>query len=97
MRAATPLPKYHQIYLVLREQLAEGRYRDGLPAELRLVEQFGVARATVRRAPRFSPSTGWSTTSTTVRCSGCRACTGPIVTGIRCSCRVWAASPPRSG
>ena len=50
MRHATPLPKYHQIYLVLREHLAEGRYRDGLPAELRLVQQFGVARATVRKA-----------------------------------------------
>jgi len=50
MRHATPLPKYHQIYLVLREHLAEGCYRDGLPAELRLVQQFGVARATVRRA-----------------------------------------------
>jgi GntR family transcriptional regulator len=50
MRAATPLPKYHQVYLVLREHLAEGRFHDGLPAELRLVEQFGVARATVRKA-----------------------------------------------
>ena len=50
MRDATPLPKYHQIYLVLRAQLAEGRYHDGLPAELRLVQQFGVARATVRKA-----------------------------------------------
>jgi GntR family transcriptional regulator len=47
---ATPLPKYHQIYLVLREHVAEGLYRDGLPAELRLVQQFGVARATVRKA-----------------------------------------------
>src|SRR5690349_23584732 len=50
MRDVTPLPKYHQIYLVLRNQLAEGRYHDGLPAELRLVQQFGVARATVRKA-----------------------------------------------
>ena len=47
---AMPLPKYHQIYLVLREQLAEGRFADGLPGELRLVQQFGVARVTVRRA-----------------------------------------------
>ena len=45
-----PLPKYHQIYLVLREQLDEGRFQDGLPGELALVEQFGVARVTVRRA-----------------------------------------------
>jgi GntR family transcriptional regulator len=50
MRHVTPLPKYHQVYLVLREHLAEGRYRDGLPPELRLVQQFGVARATVRKA-----------------------------------------------
>lgn len=45
-----PLPKYHQIYLVLREQLQEGRFADGLPGELALTEQFAVARVTVRRA-----------------------------------------------
>jgi GntR family transcriptional regulator len=47
---ALPLPKYHQIYLVLREQLAEGRFADGLPGELALAGQYGVARVTVRRA-----------------------------------------------
>ncbi len=45
-----PLTKYHQIYLVLREQLQEGRFADGLPAEMMLAEQFGVGRVTVRRA-----------------------------------------------
>lgn len=45
-----PLPKYHQIYLVLREQLQEGRFARGLPGEMALVEQFGVARITVRKA-----------------------------------------------
>lgn len=45
-----PLPKYHQIYLVLREQLDEGRFADGLPGEFALMEQFGMARVTVRRA-----------------------------------------------
>lgn len=50
MTSATPLPKYHQIYLVLRDHVAEGRYRDGLPGELQLVRQFGVARSTVRKA-----------------------------------------------
>jgi len=45
-----PLPKYHQIYLVLREQLQEGRFAQGLPGELALMQQFGVARVTVRRA-----------------------------------------------
>jgi GntR family transcriptional regulator len=48
--AALPLPKYHQIYLVLREQLAEGRFSGGLPGELALAGQFGVARITVRKA-----------------------------------------------
>ncbi|MDM0073183.1 GntR family transcriptional regulator [Variovorax sp. J2P1-59] len=45
-----PLPKYHQIYLLLCEQLAEGRFADGLPGEFALMEEFGVARVTVRRA-----------------------------------------------
>lgn len=45
-----PLPKYHQIYLVLREQLEERRFVDGVPGELALMEQFGMARVTVRRA-----------------------------------------------
>ena len=44
------MPKYHQIYLVLREQLQEGRFDDGLPGELALMQQFAVARVTVRRA-----------------------------------------------
>jgi GntR family transcriptional regulator len=50
MAPAMPLPKYHQVYLVLREQLAEGRFSAGLPPEVQLVQQFGVARATVRKA-----------------------------------------------
>ena len=45
-----PLPKYHRIYLVLREQLQDGRFSAGLPGELALMQQFGVARVTVRRA-----------------------------------------------
>ena len=45
-----PLPKYHQVYLVLREQLAEGRFAQGLPGELHLMKEFGVSRVTVRRA-----------------------------------------------
>lgn len=48
--AALPLPKYHQIYLVLREQLQEGRFSEGLPGELALTRQFSVARVTIRRA-----------------------------------------------
>jgi GntR family transcriptional regulator len=50
MPEALPLPKYHQIYLVLREQLHEGRIVNGLPGELALMRQFGVARVTIRRA-----------------------------------------------
>jgi GntR family transcriptional regulator len=50
MADALPLPKYHQVYFVLREQLHEGRFAHGLPGELALMQQFGVARVTVRRA-----------------------------------------------
>lgn len=51
MDTPLPLPKYHQIYLVLREQLQEGRYdRDGVPGEHLLAEQFSVARITIRKA-----------------------------------------------
>src|SRR6218665_1082864 len=44
------LPKYHQIYLVLREQLHEGHFAQGLPGELPLMAQCAVAGVTVRRA-----------------------------------------------
>ncbi len=50
MPASLPLSKYHQIYLVLREQIQEGRYSQGLPGELELARQFAVGRITVRRA-----------------------------------------------
>ena len=50
MNAVMPLPKYHQVYLVLREQLHEGKFDKGLPGELALMQQFSVARVTVRRA-----------------------------------------------
>jgi GntR family transcriptional regulator len=48
--SALPVPKYHQIYLVLREQLHEGRFHAGLPGEIALMHEFGVARVTVRKA-----------------------------------------------
>ena len=50
MNAALPLPKYHQIYLVLREQLQDGRFAHGMPAETTLSRQFAAGRVTVRRA-----------------------------------------------
>ena len=49
-RANLPLPKYHRVYLVLRQQLDEGRFASGVPGELALMEAFGVSRVTVRRA-----------------------------------------------
>lgn len=58
MAGALPLPKYHRIYLVLREQLREGRFEHGLPGELALMQQFGVARVTVRRALQQLASEG---------------------------------------
>lgn len=50
MPQSMPMTKYHQIYLLLREQLHEGRFAQGLPGELALMKQFSVARVTVRRA-----------------------------------------------
>ncbi|MGB6007954.1 GntR family transcriptional regulator [Castellaniella sp.] len=51
MGTSLPLPKYHQIYLILREQLQEGRFdQDGVPGEHALAGQFNVARITIRRA-----------------------------------------------
>ncbi len=50
MADSLPLSKYHHVYLVLREQVQEGRYANGLPGELDLASQFGVGRITVRRA-----------------------------------------------
>jgi len=50
MTQPLPLPKYHQVYLVLREQLEDGRFAARVPAEMDLVKEFGVARVTVRRA-----------------------------------------------
>ena len=52
MYASFPLSKYHQLYLVLREQLQEGRFVHGLPGELELARQFSVGRVTVRHALR---------------------------------------------
>lgn len=50
MVQALPPPKYRQIYLVLREQFAEGRYAAGVPGEFHPMSAFGVARITVRKA-----------------------------------------------
>ena len=50
MSPSLPMSKYHQVYLVLREQLQEGRFSSGLPGEIELARQFSVGRITVRRA-----------------------------------------------
>jgi GntR family transcriptional regulator len=50
MTPRLPLTKYHQIYLVLREQLLEGRFAKAMPAEMELAKQFGVGRVTIRHA-----------------------------------------------
>jgi len=50
MPTSLPLTKYHRIYLVLREQLEEGLFANGLPSEFALSSKFGVGRVTVRRA-----------------------------------------------
>lgn len=51
-RAELPLPRYHRIYLVLREGLAEGRFpsHQPLPGEFELARRFGVSRVTLRAA-----------------------------------------------
>ena len=38
MPQSMPMTKYHQIYLLLREQLHEGRFAQGLPGELALMK-----------------------------------------------------------
>lgn len=45
------VPLYHQIYLILRDAILEGRYDDvPLPGELTLAKRFCVSRVTMRRA-----------------------------------------------
>ena len=56
--AGMPLPKYHQVYLVLKERLLEGDFADGLPGELTLMPSFGVSRVTVRKALELLASEG---------------------------------------
>lgn len=50
-KSSSPVPRYHQIYLILRQQIASGIFdQTGLPPELKLVDQYKVARVTMRRA-----------------------------------------------
>ena len=50
--SSLPVPRYHQIYLVLRERLAAGEFEADapLPGEVELARTFGVSRMTLRAA-----------------------------------------------
>jgi GntR family transcriptional regulator len=47
-----PVPRYHQIYLLLRERLAAGEFAGeaALPGELELAREYRVSRVTIRAA-----------------------------------------------
>lgn len=47
-----PVPRYHQIYLVLRERLAAGEFAGtaALPGEMELAREYRVSRVTMRAA-----------------------------------------------
>ena len=46
------MPMYHQLYLILKDQIRSGLYEDGslIPSEAKLQSRYGVSRITVRRA-----------------------------------------------
>lgn len=48
----SPMPLYHQVYLILRTKILDGEYAcdDFLPGEQETAEQFGVSRITAKRA-----------------------------------------------
>ena len=50
--ASLRVPLYHQIYLVLRQDILSGTYSydDRVPSELELVDEYSVSRVTARRA-----------------------------------------------
>ena len=50
--AGDPLPLYHRVYLLLRQQIAEGAWSPDTPlqGEHELAETYGVSRITLRRA-----------------------------------------------
>lgn len=46
------LPKYHQVYMVLSQEIRDGRHSEAtpMPGEVELSRQFGVSRITIRKA-----------------------------------------------
>ena len=52
LATSLPVPRYHQIYLLLRERLAAGEFASGapLPGELELAREYRVSRVTIRAA-----------------------------------------------
>jgi GntR family transcriptional regulator len=59
-RGQTPLALYHQIYVVLREQLVDGTlsHDQALPSEMALAERYGVSRVTIRATLKKLQSEG---------------------------------------
>lgn len=51
MSSTSVIPLHHQLYIALRQRLIDGAFPEGkpLPGELRLAEEFGVSRVTLRR------------------------------------------------
>lgn len=51
-KSAAPMPRYHQLYVLLKEKISSGEYSPGamIPSELDLSSDFSVSRITVRRA-----------------------------------------------
>jgi GntR family transcriptional regulator len=48
----SPMPLYHQLYVILRDRIASGFHPEGsvLPSEMQLTESFSVSRITAKRA-----------------------------------------------
>ncbi|MEQ4208435.1 winged helix-turn-helix domain-containing protein [Actinopolymorpha sp. B17G11] len=54
------VPPYRQLASILRARIDRGDYRPGraIPSEARLVQEFGLARDTVRKAVRLLADDG---------------------------------------
>lgn len=52
MEVRNPVPRYHKLYLALREKILRNEWAQGdlLPSEIEISKSFGVSRVTVRKA-----------------------------------------------